>query len=88
MPMINGMRRGWTFTFLSLFLVATSPMLWVMYFRGMGWREQRRVREENAMERKKWKEAGSVEDAAVGGKGEKVLKTSGPVPATNQEERQ
>jgi MFS family permease len=46
-PMINGMGRGWCFTFLSLFLVAASPMVWSVYFLGHGWREERRVREEN-----------------------------------------
>jgi hypothetical protein len=43
-PMINAMGRGWCFTFLSLFLVASSPMLWVIYFKGMGWREERRIK--------------------------------------------
>ncbi|OQV08068.1 hypothetical protein CLAIMM_12393 [Cladophialophora immunda] len=45
-PMINAWGRGWTFTFLTLFLVTASPMLWLLYFRGMKWRTQRRQREE------------------------------------------
>lgn len=45
-PMINAMGRGWTFTFLTLFLVATSPMLWLIYFKGMKWRTERREKEE------------------------------------------
>ncbi|KAK5046169.1 hypothetical protein LTR84_008626 [Exophiala bonariae] len=47
-PMIDAMGRGWTFTFLTLFLIATSPMLWLLYFRGMGWRQQRLAKEESA----------------------------------------
>ena len=46
-PMIDAMGRGWTFTFLTLFLMATSPMLWLIYFRGMGWRKERIEREES-----------------------------------------
>ncbi|KEF51654.1 uncharacterized protein A1O9_12289 [Exophiala aquamarina CBS 119918] len=52
-PMIDAMGRGWTFTFLTLFLIATSPMLWVIYFRGMGWRQERLSREDSAEELKK-----------------------------------
>jgi MFS family permease len=44
-PMIDAMGRGWCFTFLSLFLVAASPMVWCVYLWGQGWREERRVRE-------------------------------------------
>jgi len=47
-PMIEAMGRGWTFTFLTLFLIATSPMLWLIYFRGMGWRQERLSKEESA----------------------------------------
>ncbi|EXJ92226.1 hypothetical protein A1O3_00776 [Capronia epimyces CBS 606.96] len=47
-PMIEAMGRGWTFTFLTLFLVATSPMLWLVYFRGMKWRTERHEREDLA----------------------------------------
>jgi hypothetical protein len=48
LPMIDSMGRGWTFTFLTLFLVATSPMLWLVYYRGMRWRTERLAREELA----------------------------------------
>ena len=44
-PMINAMGRGWTFTFLTLFLIATSPMLWAVWFWGMKWRTQRNEKE-------------------------------------------
>jgi hypothetical protein len=47
-PILDGMGRGWTFTFLSLFLVASSPMLAAVYFWGMQWRQQRIVRDERA----------------------------------------
>ncbi|KAL2406964.1 MFS-type transporter clz19 [Exophiala dermatitidis] len=47
-PMIDSMGRGWTFTFLTVFLVATSPMLWFVYFRGMKWRNERLQKEERA----------------------------------------
>jgi hypothetical protein len=50
-PMLDGMGRGWTFTFLSLFLVASSPMLWAVYFWGMQWRQQRIIRDERAKEK-------------------------------------
>lgn len=54
-PMIDAMGRGWTFTFLTLFLVATSPMLWVVYYRGMQWRGERLEREEKARKLKQEK---------------------------------
>jgi MFS family permease len=47
-PMINAMGRGWTFTFLTLFLISTSPMLWAVYFWGMKWRTERNERERRA----------------------------------------
>ncbi|KAG9792292.1 hypothetical protein KCU88_g907, partial [Aureobasidium melanogenum] len=47
-PMIDSMGRGWTFTFLTFFLVATSPMLWLVYFRGMKWRNERLQKEDRA----------------------------------------
>ncbi|KAK5232340.1 hypothetical protein LTR47_006553 [Exophiala xenobiotica] len=64
-PMINAMGRGWTFAFLALFLMATSPMLWFVYFRGMQWRRERMDREQRA---KKLKE----ENARKGGGGEEA----------------
>lgn len=45
-PLINAIGRGWTFTLISAFLFITSPMLWVLYFRGMGWRADRHQRQE------------------------------------------
>jgi hypothetical protein len=67
-PMIDALGRGWCFTFLSLFLAATSPLLWVIYFRGMGWREKRRIEREKKdnrheeEEKKKKKRTGSEEE--------------------------
>ena len=51
-PMINAMGKGWTFTFLTMFLVATSPMLWAVYFWGMKWRGQRNERDRRAQQLK------------------------------------
>ncbi|KIW39152.1 uncharacterized protein PV06_08954 [Exophiala oligosperma] len=63
-PMINAWGRGWTFTFLTLFLVATSPMLWVVYFLGPKWRKQRLERERSAKREKeeKARKEGQVEN--------------------------
>jgi hypothetical protein len=67
-PMINAMGRGWCFTFLSLFLVVSSPMLWMIYFKGMQWREERRTRTEtNEREREKERAARVEEGRGVAG---------------------
>lgn len=42
--MVDGMGRGWCFTFVAGALFATSPLLWVEVKWGPGWREARRVR--------------------------------------------
>jgi hypothetical protein len=69
LPMINAMGRGWTFTFLTFFLISTSPMLWAVYFWGMKWRTQRNERERKAQRLKEEKlhrsssgETGSLTD--------------------------
>jgi hypothetical protein len=54
-PMINAMGRGWTFTFLTFFLISTSPMLWAVYIWGMKWRIERNERERRAQEAKEAK---------------------------------
>ncbi|OLE54227.1 MAG: hypothetical protein AUG51_09235 [Acidobacteria bacterium 13_1_20CM_3_53_8] len=64
-PMINAMGRGWCFTFLSLFLVASSPMLWVVYFKGMKWREQRRIKSETKDKEHEKTRVGKEEEAIV-----------------------
>ncbi|EXJ93733.1 hypothetical protein A1O1_02126 [Capronia coronata CBS 617.96] len=66
-PMIEAMGRGWTFTFLTFFLIATSPMLWLIYFRGMKWRSERYDREDRALKIKeeKMNAAGSGENGLV-----------------------
>ena len=73
-PMVEAMGRGWTFTALTLFLGVTSPMLWLVYFRGMRWREER-VREKDSRDRKDERKAAKVEDAkdAEKGNGEDAL---------------
>lgn len=42
--MIEGMGRGWCFTFIAGVIFFTSPILWVEMRWGPGWREARRVR--------------------------------------------
>ncbi len=44
--MIDGMGRGWCFTFIAGIVFATSPLLWVEVKWGPKWREGRRVRVE------------------------------------------
>ena len=41
--MINGMGRGWCFTFIAAVIFSTSPLLWVVQRWGPKWREERRV---------------------------------------------
>ncbi|RMZ82391.1 hypothetical protein DV737_g2066, partial [Chaetothyriales sp. CBS 132003] len=46
-PMIESpLRCGGSFSVLSGLLFVTSPLLWVIYWRGQAWREQRRLRAE------------------------------------------
>ena len=79
-PMINAMGRGWTFTLLGMFMFATSPMVWIVYFRGMGMRENRRLREEAAQKARKARESSSIEE------GDKSLATGiGVAPAAPPE---
>ena len=53
---------------MSLFLVVSSPMLWMIYFKGMQWREERRTRTEtNEREREKERAARVEEGRGVAG---------------------
>ena len=45
--MIQGMGRGWCFTFVAAVAFFTSPLLWAELKWGPKWREERRVRQEN-----------------------------------------
>ncbi|RMZ91768.1 hypothetical protein DV736_g1022, partial [Chaetothyriales sp. CBS 134916] len=46
-PMIESpLRCGGSFSIMSGLLILTSPLLWVIYWRGHTWREQRRLRAE------------------------------------------
>lgn len=45
-PMLSAMGRGWCFTFVSLVMLATSPLLLFEMYKGPKWREQRRLKEE------------------------------------------
>lgn len=42
--MIDAMGYGWCFTFISLVIFATTPILWVLMHWGPGWREKRAQR--------------------------------------------
>ena len=55
--MINGMGRGWCFTFIAAVIFFTSPLLWVELKWGPKWREQRRVRVEKREEVKEARKA-------------------------------
>ncbi|KAJ5176094.1 uncharacterized protein N7482_001971 [Penicillium canariense] len=45
-PMLAAMGRGWCFTFVSLIMLATSPLLLLVIYKGPEWREERRLKEE------------------------------------------
>ena len=65
-PMIDAIGRGWTFTCVAVLLLVGSPMLWLVYFKGMKWRGQRKVREEEAARRKERRKAGRGEEGKSG----------------------
>lgn len=73
-PMIDGMGRGWCFTFVAAVLVATSPILWAVMLYGMRWREEGRVKAEAGREEEKARR--EAEESATGG-GEGVLHREG-----------
>lgn len=50
--MIDGMGRGWCFTFIAAVCFLTSPLLWVAVKWGPKWREERRVRVEKHRQEK------------------------------------
>jgi MFS family permease len=77
-PMIDGMGRGWAFTFLALFLLASSPLLWVVYFRGMKWRGERTAREKGKREKKEKRDVEKAEEKQ-NSKNRKSAGTSLPV---------
>lgn len=45
LQMINGMGRGWCFTFIGAVVMITSPLLWVVTKWGPKWREARRAKD-------------------------------------------
>jgi len=55
--MIDGMGRGWCFTFIAAVIFFTSPMLWAEMNWGPKWREERRVRIERHEQEKEAKKA-------------------------------
>ena len=56
-PMIDGMGRGWCFTFIAAVVFITSPMLWAELKWGSQWREARRARVEKQQEKNGYREA-------------------------------
>lgn len=50
--MIQGMGKGWCFTFIAAVVFFTSPLLWVVVKWGPRWREERRVRVEKHAQQK------------------------------------
>lgn len=50
--MIDGMGRGWCFTFVAALCFVLSPLLWVAVKWGPKWREERRVRVEKHLKEK------------------------------------
>lgn len=56
--MIEAMGRGWCFTLHAAVVAALSPILWVLERWGPGWREARRVRNEEDKTRKDATERG------------------------------
>ncbi|KAJ5666954.1 hypothetical protein N7462_011363 [Penicillium macrosclerotiorum] len=44
--MLSAMGRGWCFTFVSLVMLATSPLLLLVIYKGPKWREERRQKED------------------------------------------
>lgn len=57
-PMIDGMGRGWCFTFMALFLTATSPLMMILWRWGPAWREEKRVRLEKEAEERENRHTG------------------------------
>jgi hypothetical protein len=39
--MINGMGRGWCFTFIAMVIYVSTPILWILMRCGPKWREER-----------------------------------------------
>lgn len=50
--MIDGMGRGWCFTFIAALCFFTSPLLWILVKWGPKWREERRARVERQQQEK------------------------------------
>lgn len=63
-PMIDAWGRGPAFSALVGFLLATSPMVWVVYYRGHRWRDERRFREA-AAEKEKEESSGAALEAGA-----------------------
>lgn len=67
--MIDGMGRGWCFTFVAAVCLLTSPLLWIGVKWGPKWREERRVREEKKHE---WEKRVAVAETENSNHDEKI----------------
>ena len=63
--MIDGMGRGWCFTFLALVCLVTMPMLLISLKWGPVWREERRVRMDKQAEAKERAEQTTISNEKV-----------------------
>jgi len=63
--MIDGMGRGWCFTFIAAIVFFTSPILWIVNRNGPRWREERRLRVKKHDEEKKQRESTGAEPAEL-----------------------
>lgn len=86
-PMVNGMGRGWTFTFLALVLLVASPMVWVVVWKGPAWREERKVKGERKQAEAEKRRASKVEEGQMEAESEKTPGLSESVTGEREHER-
>lgn len=60
-PMIDGMGRGWAFTFIGLVEFAMMPTLWVVMKYGPQWRREEKSKVEGQMKRREERRAAKVQ---------------------------
>ena len=73
-PILNVLGNGWTYTFVALVWIAFSPMLWIVFFKGHGWRRERQAREEKEKAKQQAKrELIERNETQVGNSNEQVL---------------
>ena len=77
-PMVDAMGEGWCFTFLGLWMVLCSPMVWWVWWRGMGMRRRREEKAQMKGERRERK-LREVEGGEAGASDEKTMDINGRV---------